>query len=303
MSCLHRIPRLGALLLPGAIVLVACIDAPNLSTVEATGANAPGSRGTDPTRSDMVFVPGIAIDIAAGTSPPSSGQDDDGGNGDGNGKGRDKKDAGAPPPPPPPPPPPSDAGTTTTHLEVAGFWIDVHEVTVESFRACVAAGGCTAPAAGGGCTTDAELTSHPVNCVTLEQARSYCAWRTKRLVGNDEWTAAATGSGARLYPWGNELPSADRLNACGSECGAASMYAASDGHVRTAPTGSFPLGRTPDGVDDLAGNVAEWVEGGLLPTARGGSFEDVDAASVRSLASRAVDAASATIGFRCAADR
>ena len=28
----------------------------------------------------------------------------------------------------------------------------------------------------------------------------------------------------------------------------------------TAPVASRPLGRTPEGVDDLTGNVAEWVE-------------------------------------------
>jgi formylglycine-generating enzyme required for sulfatase activity len=34
----------------------------------------------------------------------------------------------------------------------------------------------------------------------------------------------------------------------------------SDGFAELAPVGSFPLGRTPDGIDDLAGNVEEWVE-------------------------------------------
>ena len=295
----YRPFRLGALALPAALGLlfVACIDEPRLSTVDATGANGPGARGNGLARSEMVFVPGVAIDLPGSTSPPSSGQGEEGnGNGNGNGKGG-KKDAGAPAPTPSP-----EAGATTSHLDVAGFWIDVHEVTVDSFRACIAAGGCTPPAAGAGCTMDADLAAHPVNCVTLEQARGFCAWQTKRLVGNHEWTAAAMGNGRRPYPWGTELPAADRLNACGAECAAAGMYAGSDGHVRTAPTGAFPLGRTPDGVDDLAGNVAEWVEGGLLPTARGGSFEDVDVASVRSLEARAVEAASATVGFRCAAD-
>ena len=33
----------------------------------------------------------------------------------------------------------------------------------------------------------------------------------------------------------------------------------SDGFAELAPVGSFPAGRTPDGIDDLAGNVEEWV--------------------------------------------
>jgi formylglycine-generating enzyme required for sulfatase activity len=55
-------------------------------------------------------------------------------------------------------------------------------------------------------------------------------------------------------------------------------------------------------VDDLAGNVAEWVEAGSMNVVRGGSFEDFDPASVGSLSTRVVDAAAPSIGFRCAAD-
>lgn len=290
-----RWAALGLLAAPG---FVACIAAPHLSPVDDTQtvpANLPGADASEPAPANianMVFVPGIAIEIPD-KSAASNGQGD--GNDGANDKGNGKKDAGAPPPPPP-------AVPSTTHLEVAGFWIDVHEVAVDSFRACVVAGGCSVPAASAGCTLEAGLASHPVNCVTIEQARAYCAWQTKRLVRNDEWTAAAAGAEQRPYPWGPEPPSADRLNACGRECAAAGMYAASDGQVRTAPRGAFPLGRTPEGVEDLAGNVAEWVEGGPVAMARGGSFEDVDVTTVRSFAARA-GAASATVGFRCAADR
>lgn len=80
------------------------------------------------------------------------------------------------------------------------------------------------------------------------------------------------------------------------------MYPATDGHVRTAPGGSFPLGRTPDGADDLAGNVAEWVDGALTPVVRGGSYEDVDVAVVGSTYLRVSASAAPSIGFRCAAD-
>ena len=78
------------------------------------------------------------------------------------------------------------------------------------------------------------------------------------------------------------------------------MYGISDGFVGTAPGGSFPLGRSPDGVDDLAGNVAEWVDG--ANAVRGGSYVDVDVASVASMSVRTTDAAEPAIGFRCARD-
>jgi formylglycine-generating enzyme required for sulfatase activity len=140
----------------------------------------------------------------------------------------------------------------------------------------------------------------------VDQARVYCTWIGKRLVRNDEWSAAARGASARAYPWGPEPPAAARLDACGAECAssaAAAMYATSDGYVTTAPVGSFPLGRSPDGADDLAGNVAEWVDGTLVPSARGGSYADVAASSVASASAGVRAAAGPTVGFRCAADR
>jgi formylglycine-generating enzyme required for sulfatase activity len=121
------------------------------------------------------------------------------------------------------------------------------------------------------------------------------------LLRGEEWVAAAAGAVDRPWPWGDEQPSADRLDACGAECAPVSMYPASDGWPATAPRGAFPLGASPDGVLDLAGNVAEWDADGAV---RGGSWADVDPSAVGSRASRALDPASAlpTVGFRCAAD-
>ena len=80
------------------------------------------------------------------------------------------------------------------------------------------------------------------------------------------------------------------------------MYASSDGFATTAPVGSFPLGASRYGVEDIAGNVWEWVgdwygsyanEGGLAqqdphgPTegtekvVRGGAWNGADPAWVR----------------------
>ena len=294
------------------LFLAACLDQPSFSTVDVSPTDLPGgSLSTDPAHPNMVFVPGLAIDIPGAGAPSSASEREDD---NGNGKGKGKKDAGAPPPPDagatpppdagatPPAPPPGTPGPTGTRLEVAGFWIDVTEVTADAFRSCVDAGKCTASGNGEGCTMQPGLGSHPVNCVTLEQARTYCASQRKRLVMTDEWTAAAMGADLRPYPWGTALPAGDRLNACGSECVSAGMYPDSDGQISTAPVGTFPLGRTPDGVQDLAGNVAEWVEGGSGPTARGASFQDVDRTSAAPRSAR-VTVAGVAVGFRCAVDR
>jgi formylglycine-generating enzyme required for sulfatase activity len=286
-------------------LLVACIDVPSFGVSNegpspvATGVDGRGALPVASEHAGMVLVP--ATSVVSGVTP--TGQP-----GNGKGKGKDKEDKN---------PPQADSGAapsvdsgaeatpppSSPGVIVPSFWLDVHEVTVEAYRACLGAGACTAPDIAPGCTLSEGLSSHPVNCVTADQARAFCTWASKRLVRSEEWTAAAAGDLRRPFPWGVESPSADRLNACGLECGAVAMYAASDGHVQTAPVGSFPAGSTPEGVADLAGNVAEWVEGSLMSTVRGGSYEDVDPSRVSSTNVRSTDAASPTVGFRCAEDR
>src|SRR5690606_8663392 len=112
------------------------------------------------------------------------------------------------------------------------------------------------------------------------------------------------GAARRAHPWGDEPPSAAHLNACGAECAARGMYEASDGYAASAPRGSFPAGRTPEGVWDLAGNVAEWVDAAPASLVLGGSYEDVDPLTVSSGHARPVlpTTRRPTIGFRCAKD-
>jgi formylglycine-generating enzyme required for sulfatase activity len=229
----------------------------------------------------MVLVPTTAVVVPRDLAPASADK--------GKGKGKGGED---------------DPGEPGTPVTVPAFWIDAHEVSASAYAACVLAGACDAAASDVGCTVAAGLGEHPVNCVSLDQARGFCEWRGKRLVRNDEWTVASAGGSERPYPWGQARPAVDRLNACGAECASPSMYPESDAHPRTAPRGTFPLGRSPEGVYDLAGNVAEWTDVVGASLVRGGSFEDVDPAAVGSLSMRVVagGAPSAAIGFRCAKD-
>ncbi len=88
---------------------------------------------------------------------------------------------------------------------------------------------------------------YPVCLIKIEGAKAYAQWVGKRLPTEYEWEIAARGSEERLYPWGNEKPDITRANF--------------DYHIgHTVPVGSYPMGKTPEGVYDMAGNVNEMID-------------------------------------------
>jgi len=145
------------------------------------------------------------------------------------------------------------------------FYMDQYEVTNERYDACVTAGVCDSPwnfniAQGVPYFRNAQYTQYPVVNVTWDAANTYCEWRNGRLPTETEWEKAARGpEDARKYPWGENLEDT-RANFCDRFCGNSwANHAFSDGYPYTAPVGTFTNGASPYGVEDMAGNVSEWV--------------------------------------------
>ena len=106
--------------------------------------------------------------------------------------------------------------------------------------------------AGGRFTPEPGFADHPAPESTWRGARAFCAWRGARLPTEAEWEAAARGKRGRTYPWGDAPPTPGRA-----------VFAR--GRGETDPVGSHPKGATPEGVFDLAGNVAEWTSSLFRP--------------------------------------
>jgi hypothetical protein len=137
--------------------------------------------------------------------------------------------------------------------------------------------------------TQIQYLNRPVTGVSWYEASAYATWRHARLPTHLEWERTALACGRRKYPWGD---------------GRADHFLANYGNAVSHPTpvGLYPLGATPQGVHDLAGNVWEWLQksgpGVTYSQVRGGSFLNLGPEMNISMAD--LDKRSEACGFRCA---
>ena len=176
----------------------------------------------------------------------------------------------------------ASGGERFPRTRVAPFRLDVNEVTLQRFRACTS------------CAPRTGEPGLPVTNISPSDAEAFCNSQRGRLPTAAEWVWAAAGGAARRYAWGNSGLVCRR-----AAFGLVRGPCASGGTLELA--GSRPDGASPEGVLDLAGNVAEWTRetaGGH--TARGGSFRSTSAAELKSWASLPDREKALHIGFRCA---
>ena len=101
----------------------------------------------------------------------------------------------------------------------------------------------------------------PVIHVNRHEAEAYCSWAGRRLPTEAEWEMAAsaefqsgrpTGDQKRLFPWGNEPPTAARANLDWKAMGC-------------IEAGALPEGDSAVGCRQMIGNVWEWTASDFLP--------------------------------------
>ena len=104
--------------------------------------------------------------------------------------------------------------------------------------------------------------THPVVCVTYDDAENYAAWlgtRTGhqyRLLTEAEWEYSARAGTVTSYPWGSQA-SHEFANYGAEDCCGTGIVSGRDQWLYTSPAGSFPPNAF--GLYDMHGNVLQWV--------------------------------------------
>lgn len=155
-------------------------------------------------------------------------------------------------------------GKVANRADVAGFFIDQHEVTVDQYRHYLEETRQRIPD---------ELAEKsgllPVTHVTYRQAESYCAWTGKRLPTELEWEKAARGSQVETVA---DETYTDIRNYPVGDAAAAEVCVTAQNNSEPVEVSKLK-DQSPYGVVGMCGNAAEWTSSWLLPY-RGNSARD-----------------------------
>jgi formylglycine-generating enzyme required for sulfatase activity len=198
-------------------------------------------------------------------------------------------------------------------VNLSAFWIDRTEVSNAMYARCVKDRKCAPPVNPRDKNpyyNNPRFANYPVVYIRWDNARDYCKWAGRRLPTEAEWEKAARGTDGRTYPWGEDDPNPSLLNYDNNIGG-------------PLPVNSYPLGASPYGVLNMAGNVREWVNDwynwsyyfrtvlinprgpirGESRSLRGGAFDDsVRQITVYNRFNHFPYSAGNDRGFRCAMD-
>ena len=149
-------------------------------------------------------------------------------------------------------------------VKLDAFCIDKFEVSLRRYEDCVDDGVCspdgleheerdfqtTVNHYPDECWPDTEeCQEYAVNAKNYWQAQAFCAYNGQRLCTEAEWERAASGPGPDKppHPWGDDPPNTDLVN----------IPSVGSGYVD--PVDWHAEGASAEGVNNMAGNVYEWV--------------------------------------------
>ena len=136
------------------------------------------------------------------------------------------------------------------------FYMDLYEVTVAEYKACVKAKKC--PVAGPK-YSDFSRPKQAITGVNWFDSAAYCKAQGKQLPTEAQWEKAARGTEGALFPWGNEPVTCKRaiiMDQTGRSCGVLKKFSQPE-KGRVMEVGLRPAGVY--GLFDMSGNSWEWV--------------------------------------------
>lgn len=171
-------------------------------------------------------------------------------------------------------------------ITLSPFFIDMFEVSWSRYERCVSAGACPSEPLDSmrrlspglvdrGFFTEPGHPNRPVENVPFAGAEQLCAFEGKRLPTEAEWERAARGPDGRDFPWGNDPPSVELIDATHQSWDCASLHSQCPSPSApaclfddcVAEVGTHPLDASKEGVMDLFGSLSEWVSDWYAPDA------------------------------------